>query len=231
MSRLLPPAEVEYPSSNGKPIAETGIHVQAILLLFQALEDALARAGKPDAFIAADMYWYWQQGDPKKRLAPDLMVVPGAGRHHRRSFKSWAEGGRVPAAVIEVSSDKTAEYDRGKKLRRYQRLRVAECFLFDPEGLYLPAPLMGYRLTGGKYVRLTAAAGRLTSDLGFGLAAEGQMLRLFDGSTGQPIPTLNEAVAAARAALAEGERAAAEAVWVAAAEIARLRALLDERGP
>ena len=28
--------EVEYPASDGQPMAETGLHVQAILLLFQA---------------------------------------------------------------------------------------------------------------------------------------------------------------------------------------------------
>jgi hypothetical protein len=51
---MVPPdqEEIEYPASDGEPMAETGLHVQAILLLFQALEDALAATD----FIAADMF-------------------------------------------------------------------------------------------------------------------------------------------------------------------------------
>ncbi|MGL5095583.1 MAG: Uma2 family endonuclease, partial [Planctomycetia bacterium] len=91
--------EIDYPSSDGQPMAETGIHVQAIILLHQALEDFFQ--GRPDVFIASDMFWYWKEGDSTEKTAPDVMVVPGVGNHDRRSYFSWEEGGAVPAVVFE----------------------------------------------------------------------------------------------------------------------------------
>ena len=62
MQSTAPPGqeEVVYPASDGEPMAETGLHVQAILELFQALSDALPVTD----FVAADMYWYWEEGHP-----------------------------------------------------------------------------------------------------------------------------------------------------------------------
>ena len=77
---------VEYPSGDGQPMAETWLHVQAIMLLHQALEDFFR--ARPDVFIASDLFWYWQEGSGLK-VAPDVMVVPGVGARPRRSFFSW----------------------------------------------------------------------------------------------------------------------------------------------
>src|SRR4051794_1789758 len=88
--------EIEYPASDGQPMAETGIHVQAIMLLFEALRDALPATD----FIAADMFWYWEEGQPRSCVAPDVMVVKGVGRSERRSFFTWREGGAVPCIVF-----------------------------------------------------------------------------------------------------------------------------------
>ena len=43
---------IEYPSGDGQPMAETWLHVQAIMLLHQALEDFFR--ARPDVFIASD---------------------------------------------------------------------------------------------------------------------------------------------------------------------------------
>ena len=104
------PEEVEYPSSDGQPMAETGIHVQTIMLLYQALQDALPAT----EFIAADMFWYWEEGQPKSHVAPDVMVVKGVGRSYRRSFFTWREGGAVPCIVFEMASENTWREDLGK---------------------------------------------------------------------------------------------------------------------
>src|SRR6516225_4308614 len=93
--------KVEYPASDGQPMAETGIHVRAIMLLFQGLEDALPATD----FIAADMFWYWEEGHPESRVAPDLMVAKGVGRQHRRSFFTWREGGAIPCIIFEMASE------------------------------------------------------------------------------------------------------------------------------
>jgi Uma2 family endonuclease len=78
--------DIMYPAEDGEPMAETQIHIRAIILLFQALEDYLAR--RLDIYIAADMFWYWEKGNVAARRAPDVMVIKGVGRQVRLSFLS-----------------------------------------------------------------------------------------------------------------------------------------------
>src|ERR1700722_10459588 len=80
-----------YPSEDGEPMAETPIHVRAIMLLFQAFEDYLAK--RLDIYIGANMFWYWEKGNLNSRRAPDIMVIKGVGRRDRKSFLGWRENG------------------------------------------------------------------------------------------------------------------------------------------
>ena len=191
------PTVVHYPSGDGKPMAETWLHVRAIMWLHQALEDHFY--GRPDMFIASDIFWYWQEGNPAACISPDVMVVQGAhprDPRERCNYFSWEEGGLVPAVVFEVVSQNTWREDLDEKFDRYEQLGVREFFLFDPEGMYLKPQLLGHRLSGKAYRRLRT--GDLQSELGFGLRAEGSVLRLFDERTGRPVPTRAEAVEAER---------------------------------
>src|SRR5205807_8155992 len=88
------------------------------------------------------------------------------------------------------------------KFRLYQdTLRVKEYFLFDPLGDYLAPPLQGYRLRQGEYRPIRPVAGRLASQvLGLHLEPNGQVLRLYDPTTGRWLPTLQERIAGADAA-------------------------------
>lgn len=222
---------VEYPGGDGQPMAETWLHVQAIMWLHQALEDFFRSRDRSDVFVASDLYWYWQEGSPELKVAPDVMVVPGVGIKPRRSFFSWEEGGTVPAAVFEIASESTWREDVDDKYDRYEQLGVREYFLFDPEGLYLVPRLQGYRSKGTAYRRLRQT--ELASELGFGLRPEGAMLRLVDLKTGQPVPTRAEAVEAERHR-ADTEKLRADAEKERAdsllAELERLRARLNESG-
>ena len=210
MSRLTgPPADVEYPSGDGQPMAESGVHVRTLLWLYQALEDF--HADQPDAFFAVNMFWYWRQGDPTAVVAPDVMVLPGIGDRGRQSLRSWEHGGAVPALVIEASSKTTLKEDLGKKFKQYERLGVHEYFLFDPEGLSLVPVLQGFRLVGGRYERLWSDDRRLDSDLGLSLQPEGEMLRLIDRGTGRHIPTRREQASVAARQAESAERQAEDA--------------------
>jgi Uma2 family endonuclease len=194
--------EVIYPSSDGEPMAETPLHVRAIMLLFQALEDFLA--GQKDAYIAADMFWYWQEGHPEARRAPDVMVIKGVGRAERRSFFSWRENGAVPCFIVEVTSEGTWRENLYEKRQLYARLGVQEYFLFDPEGQYLRPALQGFhRNQQGVYVPVEPdTEDRLKSEeLGLYLRAEGAMLRLIDAATGQSVYTREERIAQLEALL------------------------------
>lgn len=224
MSLAIPPApemepDVHYPSGDGQPMAETPLHVRAIMLLFQALEDALA--AQADVYIAANMFWYWEKGNPGARRAPDVMVVKGVGRAERRSFFTWRENGAVPSVTFEVASEGKWRADLYEKSRLYARLGVREYFVFDPEARHVRPPLQGFRRNDqGVFVPIEPdAEDRLYSEeLGLFLRAEGGMLRLIDPATGKPIPTREERI--------EHERQRAEQLE---AEVARLRALLGQR--
>ncbi|MBP3953691.1 Uma2 family endonuclease [Gemmata sp. G18] len=218
---------IEYPSGDGQPMAETWLHVRAIMWLHQALEDFFGP--RSDVFIASDMYWYWQEGRADLKIAPDVMAIPGVGVRPRRSFFSWEENGAVPAIVFEMASEGTWQDDLDDKYDRYEELGVKEYFLFDPEGLYLVPRVQGYRLHGSAYRRIRQ--NQLTSALGFGLRAEDTMLRLIDLKTGQPIPTRAEAAetaqrqAEAAQRQAEAEKQRADALQE---EVERLRARLQQ---
>jgi Uma2 family endonuclease len=228
MATATPRAVVQYPSGGGRPPAETWLHVRAIMLLHQALEDFFQH--RPDAFVASDLLWYWEEGNPKACVAPGVMVVPGVrvrDPRERPSFFSWEEGGTVPAVVFELASQNTWREGLDDKYDRYEQLGVREYFLFDPEGQYLVPRLQGFRLAGTTYRRLRQS--ELESELGFGLRVEDTMLRLVDVRTGRPVPTRAEAVEAERERADTAQlRAAAEQQRADAlqSEVERLRALL-----
>ena len=185
-----------YPDSDGKPMAETPLHVAAIIWLFQALQDLLAR--RSDVWLAANLFFYYERnkgGKRYRRVSPDVLVANGVGNHMRRSYRVWEE--HVPPSVLfEISSKDTWRKDLHDKRALYARLKVAEYFLFDPESKYLDPPLQGFRLEKGVSVPIAPAAdGSLLSvELGVRLLVEGGMLRLLRAKTGQPILTRAERV-------------------------------------
>lgn len=233
MSRVISDPDLDfYPSGDGQPMAETPIHVEAIMLLHQALQDFFR--DRPDVFVASDIFWYWKKGSKTARISPDVMVVPGVERrevYERRSFFSWVEGAK-PAAVFEMASRRTWKADLGKKYQTYEKQGVNEYFIFDPEFRYLEAPLLGFRLRGKNY--RTIPAKNMESKLGFRLRVEGWMIRLIDARTDDPIPTRKEAVEKERHE-AERMRLIASAEMrradLLAAEVERLKRQLGGKGP
>src|SRR5205823_9106280 len=73
---------VYYPSSDGKPTAETGIHVHALLMLYHLLQ--VYYKDRSDVLITGNQFWYWERGNPKARRAPDVMVVVGVPKEPPR---------------------------------------------------------------------------------------------------------------------------------------------------
>ena len=210
------PPSVDYPDSDGQPVAETDF--QRIPLWYA--NDVLARhfRDRNDVYVSANMFVYFEEGNPKAVVAPDVFVVLGAPDHRRRSYKVWEEP-KGPDFVLEITSHSTRLADQGPKRRVYEALGVREYWLFDPTGDYLVPPLQGLRLIAGHYVRLPSSTSRdgslscrsevLELDL---RAADGQ-LRLHDPATGQDLPSseeLEERVEQQAAALRAAEARVAE---------------------
>lgn len=219
--------KVEYPESDGEPMGETGLHVLATLGLFGALKFYFAN--RSDVYVAADMFLYYQEGKPGARTAPDVMVINGVTNQERRIYKLWEEK-VAPCTIFEVTSRSTWREDIVSKLMLYARLGVTEYYLFDPEADYLDEQFTGFRLEDGLYASITPEAdGTLRSrELGLAFWPEGYMLRVGDPATGERILMLDEAVSRARSEAARAEQEAARAA-AAEVEVARLRALIDQR--
>jgi len=200
--------DVEYPYSDGQPMAESDIHRKEMLDLIAALDRRYQDT--PDVYVAGNMFLYFRQGDPRSVVAPDVFLVRGIPKGERKSFKLWEEG-RVPSLVIEVTSESTRNEDLTRKKACYERLGVEEYVLHDPEGDYLSPRLQGYRLAGDRYEPMPARFdGSLDSrTTGLTLRVEGTNLRLIDTATGERLLWVNEL----------GDR-----VQALEAEIARLRA-------
>jgi Uma2 family endonuclease len=207
-----------YPDSDGEPVGESDFHMIALILLREALEDFFAAVA--DVYVASDLFWYWEEGNPRAARAPDVMVVRGVGKHNRLSFRSWEEKAR-PGVLFEIASERTWQEDTDDKVLLYARLGVREYFVFDPEGKYLRSTLRGYRLKGRRYARLAPDTdGALASqELGLRLVPEGSMVRLRDLRTGRRVLTRAE-----RAKNAERRARRLQA------ELTRLRQLMGTGG-
>ncbi len=209
----VPPRVVEYPSSDGRPVAETPLHYDRLRDAATALQIRYQR--RADVFVGANMLVYDTPGDKRRHLSPDVFVAFGVGNHDREVYKLWEE--RSPAFVLEITSKGTHGEDVGTKRRRYAEWGVAEYFLYDPRAEYLDPPLRGLSLVGRGYRAMServlpnGARGHFSEALGLWLWLRGGELRLYDPATGADLLTPAEQVARADAATARAETEAARA--------------------
>ena len=205
------PTQIHYPESDGKPMGETDVHIDALIYLREALRDYFR--DDPQMYVAGNMLLYYEEGNPAACVAPDVFVVQGVAKGERRTYRLWDEG-QPPAVVFEITSRGSRLEDLGTKRAVYAMLGVQEYFLYDPLGEYLRPPLQGYRLQEGEYQRLLPGPeGQFVSQvLGLELRLENGCLRVFNPATGERLLTPAEALVARRTAEAELEQLRAELV-------------------
>ena len=228
-------AGIDYPSSDGKPLAENDAQLAAILYGVSALR--VHYAGRNDVYVSGDLLIYYEEGNPRVSVAPDVFVVFGVEDRMRMNYKVWEEG-KGPDFVLEVASPSTWREDVGRKRDIYARLGVKEYWMFDPLGEHLKPALQGNRLVDGEYERqplLTSLAGRLglhSGTLGLELWAKGRKMRFRDPETGLDLLSHDEEHAARQAAVVRADAAVARAdaavarADAAEARVAELEALL-----
>jgi Uma2 family endonuclease len=169
---------VRYPTSDGKPMAETDFHRDQMVYLIQALKWHLR--GRT-AYVSGNNFLYFVEGNPRIRVSPDVYVVFGVTPELRDCYQSWKEGGRLPSVAFEITSARTRGADTCVKYRLYEAMRVSEYFLFDPRDHYLEPALQGFRLVNGAYIPIEPSGGRLHSEqLSLDLVQEGWRFRLWD---------------------------------------------------
>ena len=225
-------------------MAESDLHRQLMTNLIEALA---AHFRGRQVYVSGNLMLYYERGNPKASLSPDVMVTLDHPPHPREIYKLWEEG-KMPEFVIEVTSRTTRRKDLHHKKALYETLGVQEYLLFDPRGDYLEPRFQVYRRGGSGFlpVLVPAATGYTSPALQLTFRPVGDQLRIFDPQ-GRLLPTPAEQVARAaqeaaraeqEAARAEqeparAEQAAARAEQEAAraeraeAELRRLRALLQ----
>ena len=82
------PRRVVYPTRDGRPMAETDKHADLIIYVREALK--VFFAGQR-IYIASNNLVFWQEGNPKACISPDVYAVFGLEMRPRNSYMA---GGR-----------------------------------------------------------------------------------------------------------------------------------------
>ncbi len=169
-----------YPSTDGEPVAETYVHLYAMLMTLEVLRQYLAGE---QATVLSNQFLYYAQGFPKLRVAPDVMVIFDVEPGGRDNYKIWEEG-QTPAVIFEMTSKGTQEQDKTFKKTLYEQLEVQEYWLFDPKGEWIPEKLRGYCLKGGIYVPITDSTSQA---LKLRLVVEDALISFYRLDTGEKL--------------------------------------------
>jgi len=223
MSTASTTTEIEYPDSDGEPIAENTLQFRCIHTLFGGLMELYR--DRPDVFVAADLLWYPIEGNNAYRLAPDAMVVFGRPKGDRGSYMQWREEGIAPQVVFEILSPGNRAGEMENKRRFYERHGVEEYYIYDPDRLTLE----GWLRHDDSFRPIAEMDGWVSPKLGIQFEFGGEELPiLFPG--GRPFSSYGELLERSDRdrARAEDERARAENER-ARAENERVRADRESR--
>jgi Uma2 family endonuclease len=209
--------EVDYPDSDGQPMAENTLQFRWIVTIQGGL-DALFR-DDPNVFVAGDLLWYPVEGDNRTRSAPDTMVVFGRPKGDRGSYMQWREAGIAPQVVFEVLSPGNRAGEMAAKRDFYERFGVQEYYILDPDEI----TIAGYLRENGKLRPIAELNGWVSPRLGIRFIV-GTDLTILDPH-GRPLESYTEVARQRDEAnqLAERERRRADRVSEFA-EQERLRA-------
>ncbi|MEA5511497.1 Uma2 family endonuclease [Crocosphaera sp. UHCC 0190] len=173
-------SEIIYPSSDGEPMAETYIHLYAILTTLEVLKQYLSGQ---KATVLANQFMYYSQGFPRMRVAPDVMIIFNVEPGGRDNYKIWEEG-EVPQVIFEMTSPGTQGQDQEFKKTLYEQLGVKEYWLFDPKGEWITEKLKGYRLRNDVYEIIEDSS---SEPLQLQLKVEGELIGFYREDTGEKL--------------------------------------------
>jgi hypothetical protein len=186
-------------------------------LVCKLLYDLLVAVFGDRILLGWDQFLYWDAGDPKKNVAPDVFGRTGETDRIFPSWKTWELG--VPNFVFEIVSESSWPQDVAEKPSIYDHLGVNEVVVFDPEpevrrtaAGFEPRILRAWRRIGGALVEVGVGEDRYYVEaLGLWVRVEDveggrRTLRLARGDHGEDLIPEGEAkgkVEQARSALYE----------------------------
>ena len=190
-----------YPSSDGKPMAETDWHRKLLMELLQIIDHHFRE--HDDVYVSGDLLIYYKMGDNTKSVAPDVFVVRGVAKKQRGTYLTWEES-HTPDFVLELASPSTVRHDLTTKKDLYASvLKVKEYYIYDPLHQIQPH-FVGFRLIDGIYQEIAFVNDRLPSEvLNLELGERDGTLRMYDPTIQQWLVPSQERAEQAEAELAK----------------------------
>ena len=209
-----------YPSSDGKPMAETDWHRDLLMAFLQMI--AYHFRDHDDVYVSGDLLIYYKMGDNTKSVAPGVFVVRGVSKKQRGTFLTWEES-HTPDFVLELASPSTFRYDlTGKKDLYESVLKVKEYYIYDPLHQIQPH-FIGFRLVDGVYQEIAFVNERLPSSvLNLELGERDGTLRIYD-------PTIEQWLSPPEERAEQAEERAEQAEAELAKALATLERLQTEK--
>ena len=144
-TRPIKKTEIEYPSSDGKPMAETDTHRDWMFTNIDRLQRHFA--GRK-VYVSGNLLIYYVEGDPRNRSLPIPLWSRTASRESERFSRSGTEREKARLCSGKHFQNERREDSREKK-ETYALIGVKEYFLYDPYGDWLKPPLQGFSLVHG----------------------------------------------------------------------------------
>ena len=195
-----------YPESDGEPMAETERHQKTMIDLIDIIEQHFK--DDPDVHVSGNLLVYYEEGNPRKSVSPDVFMVRGVSKKELRTYKTWEQKPTLDF-VLELASPSTFRRDFTEKKEIYAKmLRVKEYYIYDPYHEIEPS-FIGFRLVGEAYEEIAYVNDRLPSAvLDLELGERDGVLRLYNLGTAEWLYPSREHVVARQEAESRVEQEA-----------------------
>src|SRR5262245_46282010 len=87
----------DYPTTDGKPMAETDYHRDLMLDLIKTLQAYYAAQKR--VYVSGNLLVFYQEGNKRKHISPGVFVVRGVEKRQRDNYLVWKEA-KGPEVVI-----------------------------------------------------------------------------------------------------------------------------------
>lgn len=99
--------DIEYPTGDGRPVAETPLHYKNLKMAVETLDRYFQ--AEPLVYVWGNMLVFYEKGNRRKHVSPDTFVALGVRKDKpRENYLIWEEGHGLDL-VIELTSKSTKE--------------------------------------------------------------------------------------------------------------------------
>ena len=157
-----PKAAIEYPDSDGEPMAENTQQLRRIVTIHGNCSAIFMQT--PDVFVAMDNLIYPEEGNPRNRAAPDVYVAFGRPKGDRGSYRVWEEDDIFPQVIFEVLSPGNRYGEMIRKHEFYERYGAEEYYVDDIDHNWITGYLRDPRTD--KFIEIPEMNGFVSPRLG-----------------------------------------------------------------